>query len=147
MDGYDEGAVVRMQARLVREGDCLVWPGYRVAGYGAMEVKGRRVYTHRLAYAAAHGGVIDGPCVLHTCDNRPCCNPDHLYAGTRTENAQDMVDRRRYPTKVSHDDVILMRELYVKGDPVFGQNGWARRLGISPKQVRDILNRTYWKHV
>lgn len=147
MRGYSEDAVARMKARLVPEGDCLVWPGWRVGGYGMMDTREGRVYLHRLAYAAAHGGEIDGPCVLHTCDNPPCCNPEHLYVGDRARNVQDMVDRQRHATKITKDDVLLMRVLHVKGDPVFGQHGLARRFGISPRQVRDIVTRKAWKHV
>jgi hypothetical protein len=34
---------------------------------------------------------------LHTCDNRACCNPDHLYAGTPNQNTYDRLNRKRSP--------------------------------------------------
>lgn len=38
----------------------------------------------------------DGPFVLHTCDNPPCCNPAHLYRGTALDNARDRDTRGRW---------------------------------------------------
>jgi hypothetical protein len=34
--------------------------------------------------------------VCHRCDNPPCCNPDHLYAGTMSDNALDSAERKRH---------------------------------------------------
>lgn len=33
--------------------------------------------------------------VLHTCDNRPCCRPDHLFEGTQADNVKDMISKGR----------------------------------------------------
>ena len=51
--------------------------------------------VHRVAWALFRGPIPKGMCVLHYCDNRPCCNPDHLYLGTNANNTADMLARGR----------------------------------------------------
>jgi hypothetical protein len=77
-------------------------------GYGRTSAKrfGMKIYsTHRLAWIDAHGQLPpeDKPCVLHRCDNPPCINPDHLYAGTKADNSRDAVERERlWQCRVTH---------------------------------------------
>ena len=62
-------------------------------GYGRICVRGstRAVMAHRMAYYLEHGVPLDsGHEIMHTCDNRACCNPAHLTVGTHLENMQDM---------------------------------------------------------
>lgn len=87
-----------LKARLVPDGDCLVFTGTRnKAGYGFIDVtydcKRIRypILTHRLAWVLAHGQEIpDDRIICHRCNNPPCCNPEHLYLGTHQDNADDM---------------------------------------------------------
>jgi hypothetical protein len=55
-----------------------------------MSYRGTLYRSHKLMYMLAVGPVPAGMCVMHKCDNAPCCNPDHLKLGTRAENNQDM---------------------------------------------------------
>lgn len=77
-------------------GPCLEYQGGRhPAGYGQMTFLGQKMYAHRHAYELVYGAVPRGLFVLHRCDNPPCCEPKHLYAGTRADNTRDMVERGR----------------------------------------------------
>ncbi len=70
-----------------RRSFCWIWTGAkRGDGYGVVRWKGRLVYTHRLAYAMAHGRVPSGKMVTHQCDTKPCMNPECLQAGTNSTN-------------------------------------------------------------
>lgn len=87
----------RMWSRVDKTGDCWVWTGATVHnGYGTISVNNRLVRTHRLAYELTHGPIPAGMKVLHTCDNPPCCRPDHLFLGTDKDNVHDAVDKGRH---------------------------------------------------
>lgn len=71
---------------------CWLWTGaVNNKGYGRFGTSG---YAHRFSYEF-HKGPVGSMCVLHTCDNPCCVNPDHLVLGTMKENSQDMVRKGR----------------------------------------------------
>jgi endogenous inhibitor of DNA gyrase (YacG/DUF329 family) len=75
---------------------CWPWTGPVTKwGYGRATRAHRTHNAHRLAYEATHGPVATGQVVMHTCDNRLCCNPAHLKAGTQRENMIDMHSKGR----------------------------------------------------
>src|SRR5947209_19812053 len=87
---------VRFWRRVVVAGadDCWVWTGARSkSGYGRIGAdRPRRVLqAHRVAYELTNGVHLPPEdCVLHRCDNPPCCNPAHLFLGDRAVNNADM---------------------------------------------------------
>lgn len=82
----------RLRGRLVTiETGCREYQGSRtVAGYGYMQIEGKDVYAHRLAYELENGPIPNGLVVCHVCDNPPCCHPGHLFVGTIADNNRDM---------------------------------------------------------
>jgi hypothetical protein len=75
----------------IKPGDsCWEWQGARLkAGYGQAFVKGKLMLAHRAMYEHTVGPIPEGMVVMHTCDNPPCCNPNHLRLGTARENVHD----------------------------------------------------------
>jgi hypothetical protein len=66
------------------------------SGYGKFRLsEGGWDRAHRVSWRLLRGVIPRGLCVLHTCDNRLCVNPDHLYLGTKKDNAQDRERRGR----------------------------------------------------
>jgi hypothetical protein len=51
--------------------------------------------AHRAGWEIERGPVPDGLHVLHRCDNRLCCNLDHLFLGTHADNMADKVAKGR----------------------------------------------------
>lgn len=76
------------------EGPCWLWIGSTNGGYGTgCPLFGKEQYSHRIALIKKLGRWIEkGKFALHRCHGvKSCCNPDHLYEGTRSDNAKDAV--------------------------------------------------------
>lgn len=67
-------------------GPCWLWTRGTSDGYGHIKVGGRMVKSHRLAYEAAKGLILNGLDIDHLCRVRHCVNPTHLEAVTRRTN-------------------------------------------------------------
>lgn len=81
----------------VNPGSCWEWTGcLNSCGYGRTFLGGKHVYAHRLMFEAHNGPLGEGLQALHRCDNPKCVNPDHLFAGTRSDNMRDMVAKGRH---------------------------------------------------
>lgn len=72
--------------------ECWIWLGEKnAAGYGMFG----KTSAHKLSYQIHHRVRLPfwredtKRHMLHLCDNRGCCNPDHLYFGTAMDNALD----------------------------------------------------------
>jgi endogenous inhibitor of DNA gyrase (YacG/DUF329 family) len=88
----------RFWARVNKTDSCWLWVGTIAHhGYGVFQWDGADVYVHRLSWLIHNGPVPDGLFVCHTCDVRNCVRPDHLFVGTREDNMQDAVAKRRFP--------------------------------------------------
>lgn len=75
---------------------CWEWRGsLNRLGYGTVSVDGKTKLAHRVAYRTWYGPIEKGMMLCHTCDNRKCCNPNHLYPGTHEDNMRDMAERGR----------------------------------------------------
>ena len=85
---------------------CWEWGGSRTAyGYGTLSFRGRAHRAHRAMYQVQVSDDLDSDTVVrHKCDNPPCVNPEHLEAGTKADNTNDMVERARTGRQYENTD-------------------------------------------
>lgn len=79
------------------EKGCWEWTGGLARGYASVRTNHPRgtARVNRLAYDGANAEPLGDRMACHTCDNRKCINPAHLFAGTRIDNMQDCVQKNR----------------------------------------------------
>ena len=144
---------------------CWEWKGaYRPrTGYGSITVNKKSISTHRYSYSINKGEIPKGLCVLHSCDNPICVNPNHLTVGTHAENSSDMVRKGRQAKgirsgrytkpeknvkgiknhlhKLTEAQVLEIRASKHKTKEL------ALLYGVRVDTILDIRSRHTWKHI
>lgn len=130
-----------------RSPNCWEWQGRknkRVNGYGWFYYQGKQQLAHRLVCK----DIPPGACVLHRCDNPACVNPDHLFFGSKADNAQDAVSKNRdaafKTAKLTHEAVRELRDL---PRTVEVAREYAARYGVSLSSINQVQNHHTWKRV
>lgn len=148
---HDTEITDRFSSKINKTSACWKWVASKDPyGYGRFQINGKPHKAHRVAYEIYHGPIPDGMCVLHTCDNPSCVNPEHLWTGTNADNMADKRSKGRnrmgeaVPQSVlTEKQVIEIRSL--KG--IATQQVIATRFNISQTTVSRILRRVYWPHI
>ncbi len=137
------------------------WPwilGCYRNGYG--KCSGPVRLAHRYAYESAKGAIpvgagFHGTCVCHSCDNKRCCNPAHLFLGTQKENLRDMWKKGRNApvarpgtrngrAKLTEEDVVSIRTRAGAGEI---RKQLAEEYNVSTVMISYIVLRKNWAHV
>ena len=150
--------------------ECWLWTGAKTgAGYGNLDLNGRNLLAHRVAWMIHNGGITRGLCACHTCDTPLCVNPAHLFLGTHAENALDKQRKGRcnsprggrngsrlHPekrprggahgcAKLTADQVVEIRTLYAAGRVCHQQ--LSAQFGVSRTTIHLIVRRKTWNHI
>ena len=87
---------------------CWIWTAAKDGnGYGRFWYKDQMRLAHRISYLLFKNNFTDDLCILHTCNNPSCVNPEHLKEGTHAENMRDVAvagthgNRRLDPDKAA----------------------------------------------
>jgi len=125
--------------------ECWEWLSgtFGKEGYGAFWVPPNTLGSHRIAWVLANGQDIPrGMSVLHSCDNRKCCNPDHLRVGTHKSNADDRILRGRNYSLISPEQAQIVVKRLLAGE--IGAD-IARSMSINDQVVYSIADGRAWR--
>lgn len=147
-----------LRTRVVIDPDtgCWNWTGWtNHRGYGRYNYStdGGVLHgsAHRLALELALGRPIaPGMNACHRCDNPPCCNGEHLFEGTTSENAIDSYTKDRHlrmrgelngHAKLKRSDLPAILAALAAGE---FQKDVAKRYGVNQSQISRIKNGKAW---
>jgi hypothetical protein len=139
------------------EDECWEWQASCVGGYGSLPWNEKGVNgAHIVSYLLFVGTIPKRKgkkklCVCHKCDNPPCCNPNHLFLGTRKQNAEDMVKKHRHhrcdgefssQAKLTLEEVNKIKKLYETGNVSKAELG--RKFNVTRQQIYNITVGKSW---
>lgn len=134
---------------------CWPWTGATHQGYGWFRLRDESVAASRFAWSLVNGPIPDGLYVCHSCDNRPCCNPAHLWLGTHADNVRDMFAKGRQTqvhahgeaiacARLSEEDVVAIRARHAAGE---SKRSLGFAYGVHRRTIQDLLRGHTWRHV
>lgn len=119
-------------------------------GYGRFHLENGPVGAHVYAWELTRKcKVPEGKMILHLCDNRACCNPDHLICGDALRNAKDREERGyRVPPHITASpalysgEIWLVRRLLNSG--LISQAKISKIFKVSPGTISHINTSDRW---
>lgn len=127
------------------DNQCWLWTGGGRNGYGYKTWNGKQERTNRIAWSYPNYVIPDGMFICHSCDNRACCNPKHLFLGTRQDNVDDMVSKDRQAKgfklpqcKLTDEQVCDIRDRYAKKES--NQRELAIEYGVDQSYISYLIH-------
>lgn len=121
-------------------------------GYPRMKHNKKNISVGKYMYLKYKGVVPKDLCICHTCDNRLCINPDHLWVGTRADNNRDKMEKGRHVGSpgirngraiLTEEQVIIIRSM--KGQ--YTAHYIAEMFGVKSVTISKLLQGKTWRHI
>lgn len=112
-------------------------------GYAKVGSKKR---AHRVSYEHFNG-TANGSLVCHSCDNRRCVNPEHLWLGTNAQNTADRNAKGRQANRSRIRPTISVEVAHeIRNALALGATGrdMARSYGLSEGMISNIKFGRTW---
>ena len=140
----------RLWRHVAKSDGCWEWQGYRNRkGYGV--IGDPTQLAHRVVWRATRGEIPEGLCVCHRCDNPACCNPEHLFLGTNTDNMLDREQKGRWVPRIRGEGNVSAKltEAQVRAIHADTRNQYeiAAAYGVAQSTVGVIKLGKKWKHL
>ena len=111
-------------------------------GYGQTKLNGAGIAASRAAWILTRGPIPPKQLVCHKCDNRACCNPEHLFLGDHHDNSIDARRKGRAGFGGKKKlDVLLIRAWLADGYP---HKAIAQAFGVHPVTISKISCGAAW---
>ena len=146
------------ERKIIKKEGCWDWSGTKSAyGYGIIHYgDGKTIHLHRASWLIYKGEIPQGIQVHHSCDNRICSNPDHLWIGTQYENMQDMIRKGRQKPFIGlkgesnkqhklTDEKVIEIKLMLKNK--ISLRVIANKFNVSKGCINHIHRNTTWTHI
>src|SRR5690606_28385274 len=87
-------------------GECWIWNGAsNKDGYGQIKINKKSISVSRFSYFLHNKIDPYGLMVCHSCHNKMCVNPKHLYLGSSLHNSNDSHKNHGRPSKISLEEI------------------------------------------
>jgi hypothetical protein len=148
----------RFESKFEKADGCWVWKASTTrGGYGQIGgFKGEKwsmLRAHRISYILYKGPIPDGQLVCHSCDNRLCVNPKHLFLGSHKDNIEDCIIKGRKVLgrnpKHNHLSFNLAQEIRLVKlkNPNLTYKQLGKLFNTSAAQAHRIITNQIWKDV
>ncbi len=129
-------------------GDCWIWVGWFQRSYGAFKNNYVGQPAHCYAYRTTIGPIPKNQLVCHSCDNRACVRPDHLFLGTHAQNMRDRNQKGRQ-ARGSRSGMAKLTDQKVREIRASSEiaRNLAERYGVSANTINIVRRRESWRHV